>query len=215
MLFCANCGQALDDKQPCCPKCNTLVIPNMMWQFAEHRQPYDGSLMPPDFDVYTKRYGMNWFFSDRGFRAYQSIPSLPEKIIFFQKFLHAVSLLKDTQAIYKIAFIMADAMDFPPLPWAGYPNILKNPLAYYLVHADRDAVITAADLLCALHGGDDPKKYEIDLTDEDTLKVLTPYSPENAMMYLIEREIIWLFPQKTEPNKIAEICMNGIRENVD
>lgn len=148
-----------------------------------------------------KSYPTAWFFSSEGKQAYDCANSLPDRILYFQKYLDSLPIEHKTfsKDIYKIACIMADAMDYSGLCFAGYPNILMpeyNPLIRFLLDAtsklDNSYLhITAADLLCALHGGTDYTKYSS--YKGESYKNLLPLSESSTAMYLIEREIIWAF----------------------
>lgn len=77
-----------------------------------------------------------WFMSGEGRAAYTAANTLLKKTEYFFDYLQTVAKSKENRSfLYKLAFVMADAMDKSSLEFAGYPNILdasKNPLVAYV-----------------------------------------------------------------------------------
>lgn len=143
-----------------------------------------------------------WFMSGEGRAAYTAANTLLKKTEYFFDYLQTVAKSKGNRSfLYKLAFVMADAMDKSSLEFAGYPNILdasKNPLVAYVaseIITDESEYrnIYIARLLCALHKEKHPKDYLF--PDRKPIEKLAQRNADGSFsdMYKIERDIIWVF----------------------
>lgn len=150
-----------------------------------------------------------WFTSERGKQAFLKADTLPKKTKFFYDYLVSVAeYKKNTEVLYKLAFIMADSMLNSKLEFGGFPNVLdsdKNPLVAYvkkemIPESDETdfGVIYASIFICALHKEKHPNNYLYPARKPYTR--LTKQNPDGSFpdMYIIEREIIWSFCSDTE-----------------
>ena len=152
----------------------------------------------------------SWFISEEGKQSFLNANTLPKKTLFFYEYLLSVAKYKENkEALYKIAFIMADSMVNSELEFGGFPNILdsaKNPLVAYIKtemmpkNSGRTNFgdIYASHLICALHKEKYPNNYLY--SGRKPYNRLTKQKPDGSFsdMYIIEREIIWSFCTDTK-----------------
>lgn len=150
-------------------------------------------------------FSSEWFTSTDGHNAYKNADTLFKKVSFYYEYLLSVALdKKNTEALWKIAFIMADSIENSSLEFGRYPDILnpkKNPLVAYTVYevmannsaGDDFGAIDASQLLCALHKEKFPNNYIYSCRKPYSRLTNIKSDSMTSDLYKVEREIIWAF----------------------
>lgn len=166
-----------------------------------------------------KKQDPSWYLGPDGKKAYEEADTLKKKVLYFYDYLLSVAKSKENnEALYKIAFVMADAMDRSALEFAGYPNILhadKNPLVAYVKNnailiGEKYGIIYAGRLLCALHHGEDADDYCYPSRRPFQKLTYCTETDSYSDMYKIERDIIWAFCTETQDKSLIGPFSYGI-----
>ena len=154
----------------------------------------------------------DWFASEEGVRAFQTLTSKGDRIIFIYSYLKAActSAVKTNKHLIRVAFFLEDALADSALSYAAYPAVIdckQNPFTAYIIQIT--TAPTAKDLLCVflsvLHGICDPLTHTGDM---DTLAYSDKFYADNDLpvlrldpdlfeiqddLQMIQLEILWLF----------------------
>jgi len=158
------------------------------------------------------RKSSGWFFSEEAKNEYRCYTTVSQKAEFFFEYLFSIAKTKDNlNALYNIAFVMADSMVDSNLEFGGLSNVMNpdlNPLVAYvkesiIVKGTKDCDygnVYASELLCALHKEKKPNNYI--LPGRNGYLRLAKQNPDGSFpdMYKIERDIIWSFCNDRENN---------------
>ena len=87
-------------------------------------------------------FDANWFYSEKGQKAYSSIKSLEDRSVFLYSYLRKIAPadFDEDQMLFRIAFFLADAVMDSTLPYSTYPALIdpqKNPFVAYLANVNQ------------------------------------------------------------------------------
>ncbi len=131
----------------------------------------------------------SWFSSARGVMSFKALSSLKQRSIFIYSYLKTVadnSFEKDN-TLFKIAFLLADAIHNSNLEYSNYENLIdevKNPILVYLKNCGKYLGTKSVfiSLLAIICGKVDPKDKSAWIYDKDFFKA------ENLGELLLEKD---------------------------